>query len=214
MINLRLFFVAGCLAMLFACSTVYYNFWETLGQEKRDILKSNLIAAKEEQGDVQEEFKSTLEKIRATYNFTGPKELENYYDEISADLADSKEEAGELKTRIRRVEQIGDDLFAEWKSEAEQIGDKALRRDSLAKREQSLKKFNTMLVSLTTAEKSLDPVLSRLNDHVLYIKHQLNAKALGAFQVETNSIKSGVAKLIGDLEKSTKATNDFISHIQ
>ncbi len=208
------FFVIVSLTMLTSCSTVYYNFWETFGQEKRDILKSNLVSVKNEQVEAQEDFKSTLDKIRATYNFTGAQELENYYDDIADDLADSREQATGLKTRIRRIEQIGDDLFAEWKSEAEQIGNKDLRRDSLAKREQSLKKFNTMLVSLNHSEKSLDPVLVRLNDHVLYVKHQLNAKVMGAFQIETNSIKAGIAKLIVDLEKSTQATADFISQIQ
>jgi hypothetical protein len=48
---------------LCGCSTIYYNFWEYFGVEKHDLLKDEVVEAKESQEDAQQHFKSTLDRL-------------------------------------------------------------------------------------------------------------------------------------------------------
>ena len=48
------------------------------------------------------------------------------------------------------------------------------------------------------------PVLAALKDNMLYLKHNLNAKAIGALKGEYQTIKSNVEQLIQQMNKSIK----------
>jgi len=56
------------------------------------------------------------------------------------------------------------------------------------------------------------PVLAKLNDYVLYLKHNLNAKAIGSLSGEVISIEKDVAKLIKDMNASIDEAQNFINN--
>lgn len=64
------------------------------------------------------------------------------------------------------------------------------------------------------AEKTVHPVLETLRDQVLYLKHNLNARAISALKGELNTINSDVNKLIVDMQKSIDEANLFIDRIK
>ena len=209
--SLRSIYLITLLSNVFflSCSTVYYNFWETFGQEKRDLLKSNITKMTEDQSEVQEEFKDTLEKVRTKYKFDGGS-LESTYDALSDDYDDANSKAKDLSNRIDDVEEIADDLFEEWRVEAAQISNASYRRDSLLKRKKAMKRFGNMRIAMQAVEKSLRPVLTKLKDQVLYLKHNLNARSLGGFKSEFNKISTEISKLNADVKRSSRAADDFI----
>jgi hypothetical protein len=53
-------------------------------------------------------------------------------------------------------------------------------------------------------------VLTRLNDYVLYLKHNLNAQAVGALGAEMTAIQSDVDVLVRDIERSIKEADAFL----
>jgi hypothetical protein len=61
------------------------------------------------------------------------------------------------------------------------------------------------------AERKMDPVLSAFNDQVLFLKHNLNAKAIASLQTELGSVEAEVNSLIRDMEASIKEADAFIS---
>jgi len=61
------------------------------------------------------------------------------------------------------------------------------------------------------AEKKMEPVLSAFRDQVLFLKHNLNAKAIASLQTELVSVEAEVNSLIRDMETSIKEANAFIS---
>lgn len=195
-----------------ACTTVYYNFWETLGQEKRDLLKRHIAGVKNDQNGLEEKFKDTLSKIRDEYEFSGGK-LEKTYDKLSADYNSAEQKSNDLSERINRTERIAKDLFQEWNEEAQEISNPQYRRDSLQKRKETMEKFDQMLASMRRVEKSIEPILTKFKDQVLYIKHNLNAQALGAFKKEFLGIETEINKLIKEMEMSTKQADQFISEM-
>src|SRR5690606_5066083 len=77
------------LVLTLSCTTVYYDFWEALGKEKRDLLKSQILAANNQQADVQEELQDTLTRIKTEYGFEGG-EIETTYRRLAADFDRAK----------------------------------------------------------------------------------------------------------------------------
>jgi len=56
----------------------------------------------------------------------------------------------------------------------------------------------------------IDPVLTAFRDQVLFLKHNLNARALAALQNELDAIQTDVASLIREMEASIAEANAFI----
>ena len=195
-----------------SCSTVYYNFWESLGKEKHDLLVANIEEVQDDQKDVEKAFSSALDRIRKEYSLKEP-DLEEFYDDLSADYQRAQKKAEQLTARIDKVETIAQDLFAEWEDEADDIKTDRYRQDSLQKLKATKSKFKPMLASMRGVEKSMTPVLSKFNDQVLYLKHNLNAKALGAFKKEFVTVEAEIKALVADIEKSTARADEFMSQM-
>lgn len=56
----------------------------------------------------------------------------------------------------------------------------------------------------------MNPVLTKLRDQVLFLKHNLNAQAIGSISLEVREIEQQVDDLIDDLRVSIRRTDEFI----
>jgi hypothetical protein len=75
-------------------------------------------------------------------------------------------------------------------------------------------KFDQLSTSMRRAEASLQPVLKQFQDQTLYLKHNLNAQALGTLKSEAGDIEREVAKLIEDMNVSIKQADSFIQGLK
>ena len=198
---------------LSGCSQLYYEFWEGFGKEKRDLLQDNVEAVVEDQKEVGEEFQDALTLIRALYGIEGG-QLEERYNELRDQYESAEESAAELTDRIEQVEDIGEDLFAEWKKEAQDITSANLKRDSLRKLEDTKTKFVSLKSDLRRSEATMAPVLAKLRDQVLYLKHNLNARALGSLKNEAAAIEREIDSLIKEMQSSIAASKSFVKSLQ
>ena len=64
------------------------------------------------------------------------------------------------------------------------------------------------------AEGKMKPVLSAFKDQVLYLKHNLNAKAIAALEGELSSIRSDVDVLVKEMDKSIAEADAFIKTLE
>ena len=199
--------------ILVGCETAYYNAWEKMGVHKRDLLVDRIEDTQEAQEDTQEQFKDALEQYRAVVNFDGG-DLEKLYNKLNAEYEDSKQAAEAIAVNISRVEDVADDLFGEWEDELALIKNKSLRQDSARKLHDTRFKYQQMIKSMRKAEKTVHPVLETLRDQVLYLKHNLNARAISALKGELNTINSDVNQLIINMQKSIDEANLFIDRIK
>ena len=197
---------------LMGCSTIYYSIWETLGQEKRDLLRSNIEDVREEQEEVSEQFESALEQIKFIYGFEGGG-LEEQYDALKREYDRSVEKADDLRDRIDKVEEISTDLFAEWASELESISDADLRRRSREQLDATKNRYARLESAMERSEEGLAPVLQKFNDQVLFLKHNLNAQAIGSLEVEVRDIEKDVGSLVSDLQASIRQADEFIREL-
>jgi uncharacterized protein YukE len=195
------------------CQSAYYAAWEKVGVEKRDILVDRIEDAKESQEDAQRQFSSALEEFTQLINFNGG-ELQDVYDQLKDQLEASEDSAASVTGRIDKVESVAEALFDEWQEELEKYTNKTLKRDSQLNLKDTQRRYNTLLNAMRKAESKMAPVLSALRDNVLYLKHNLNASAIGALQGEFSGIKKEINQLVSEMNKAIAESNSFISSIK
>ena len=195
--------------LISGCSSVYYSAMEKIGKEKRDILIDNVEDVQESQTKAQEEFKDALTKIKELYAFDGGN-LETFYNELKDSYEDCDYRANQINKRINDVKQVAKDLFKEWEKEITQINDVKLKNSSKRSLKNAKIKYQKLEKIMVKSTKGMYPVLTKLNDYVLYLKHNLNAKAVGSLSGEAVSIEKEVARLIKDMNRSIKEAEAFI----
>lgn len=198
---------------LFGCQSAYYAAWEKLGVEKRDILVDRVEDAKESQEDAQEQFASALDEFSQLINFDGG-EMQDVYDDLNSQFEASQDSATNVKNRIDKVESVAEALFDEWQEELEKYSNDKLKRDSQRQLKDTQRRYKTLISAMRKAESKMDPVLSALQDNVLYLKHNLNASAVGALQGEFNVIKKDIGVLIKEMNTAISQSNEFIKKIK
>ncbi len=206
---IRIGWAVALMAALAGCSTVYYNTMEKFGQEKRDILVKRVGKARDAQQETQVVFKDALEQFGSVVKFDGG-DLQKQYDKLSAELERCEARAEAVHARIADVDRVARDLFREWAAEAKQYQNPQYRRDSESKLRDTQRNCDRMLDAMRNAESKIDPVLSVFRDQVLYLKHNLNAKALASLQDESAKIEMDVNALIKDLSAAIAEADRFI----
>jgi len=201
---LILLFISGC-------SSTYYATMEKFGKEKRHILIDNVENVQESQEKAREEFKDALTRIKELYNFDGG-QLETFYDKLKESYDDCDSRAKQIEKRINSVEEVAEDLFSEWEDEITQISDPKLKNSSRKSLGDAKIKYNKLEKVMNNSTNGMYPVLVKLKDYVLYLKHNLNAKAIGSLSGEVISIEKDVAKLINDMNSSIKEAQNFINN--
>lgn len=179
------------------------------GQEKRDILVSDIRKARDAQQDTREVFRDALEQFSSVVHFDGG-DLQKEYDRLSKELSRCEGRAEAVQARIDAVEQVSKDLFKEWERETRQFQNDAYRRDSERKLRETRESCEKLLESMRAAQRRIDPVLSVFRDQVLYLKHNLNARALAALQNESDQVSADVSRLVDDLSAAIDEANRFI----
>jgi hypothetical protein len=71
-----------------------------------------------------------------------------------------------------------------------------------------------MMTAMRKSEAKMDPVLRAMNDNVLYLKHNLNAKAVASLQVEFSRIEQDIEVLIVEMRKSIASSDAFIASMK
>ena len=210
---MRHLLVLTTLLALSACETVYYDTMEQFGVHKREILVDRIEEAQEAQEEGQQQFKDALEQFQAVVNFDGG-DLEVIYNRLDAEYEDSVDAADTIRGRIDAVEDVAEDLFDEWTAELDQYSSAALRRDSERQLNQTRRRYERLRDSMRNAERTIDPVLASLKDNVLYLKHNLNARAIASLKGELGTVNADVNALINAMQKAIDESNAFIEQMK
>ena len=140
-------------------------------------------------------------------------DLQKEYNRLSKELDRCEGRAEDVRSRIDAVEKVAKDLFKEWKKELGQYQNDAYRRDSEKKLKATQADCERMLDAMRAAQSRIDPVLSVFRDQVLYLKHNLNARAIASLRGESAQVETDVARLVADLDAAIAEADRFISAI-
>ncbi len=211
--TLKPLFLLAFVFLFAGCSGVYYGAMEKIGVHKRDILVDRVIEARDSQQETKEQFASALEHFSSVINFKGG-ELEEKYRELKKELEKSEDQAEEVRSRVAAVEDVADALFDEWEAELVQYNNAGLRKSSEQQLKQTRSHYYKLISAMKKAEAKIDPVLNPLRDQVLFLKHNLNARAIASLQTELVKIETDVSRLIRDMELSMQEADSFIQTLK
>ncbi|MEA1923058.1 MAG: DUF2959 domain-containing protein [Pseudomonadota bacterium] len=211
--RVRLLVFAAMIIGLGACSNMYYGTMEKMGIHKRDIMMDRVKAARDTQNNAKQQFLTAMEQFRSVVNFEGG-DLEKEYNKLNATLQKSETEAEEVRDRISAVEDVSDALFKEWRVELKQYSSATLRKSSQQKYEITKAKYKKLIESMHKAESKLEPVLVPLRDQVLFMKHNLNAKAIAGLSNELTGVQANVDRLVRDMDVAIAQADKFIAELQ
>ena len=211
--SLAVVVIAAAATVGLGCDSIYYKAMRKIGKEKRDILVSRVKDARASQAEAQTEFKSALERFQQIVQVDGGT-LEEKYKKLNDELERSEDRAKKVKDRIDAVRDVSKALFKEWNDELEKYSDRALRQESERELRETRRRTDALIASMAKAHARVEPILRPLRDRVLFLKHNLNARALGALTRELGTVRTGVDELVADMRRSVAEADAFIADME
>jgi len=201
--------ILGMLVALAGCKSAYYSTMEKFGYHKRDILVDRVQDAQTAQEQAKKQFLSALEQFTAVVGYEGG-ELETTYKRLKSEFERSEEKADAVHKRIDDVQSVAKALFKEWNAELDDYTNANLRNISQQKLEQTQERYTRLIEAMQRAETQIDPVLAAFRDQVLFLKHNLNAQAVGSLEDELVSVRTDVSALVSAMEVSINEAGNFV----
>jgi len=195
------------------CQSVYYGTMEKFGVHKREILVDRVEDGKESQQKAKEEFAGALEAFLSLAEVE-PGQLEEKYEEARRAYERSEARAQAVWDRIASIREVADALFKEWEEELGEYASERLRRTSERQLEGSRRRYEKMIEAMEQAAAKMMPVLAALNDQRLFLKHNLNARAVAGLQKVFRNSEADIGELIADMEVAIAAAEAYIEEMR
>ncbi len=199
--------------ILWGCTSAYYAAMEQVGRHKRDILESRVRAGQKDQREAEEQFLTTFERFKKVSGSDGGN-LETVYNGLQKEYDRSESKADDVRDRIESIEEVAAELFKKWQGEIELISNADLRRGSQQSLADTKQGYAELIRAMKRAESRMGPVLVAFRDQVLFLKHNLNARAIASLQKNVIKIEADVDNLIRDMQRSIREAESFLQKIE
>jgi len=207
--------VAACALLsllMVGCTRTYYKAMATLGKEKRDILVSRVKDSKKDQQQAKEQIKTTMESFQALTGFQGG-QLEKNYKKLNGEYEKAADSANKLHERIESIDKVSNDLFKEWQKEIDGMDNRKLKQQSADMLRKSRLQEAGYLKSMRLTEARMTPVITAFRDQVTFLKHNLNARAIGSLKGTSAKISTDVDVLLTSLDGSMAQADALIQSL-
>ncbi len=209
--------LVGLGVVVVGCASQQMAIAEAFGYAKREQLVDKVRAARDSQTEAKRQFESALKEFLSVTDVAGAapevKELESRYDKLKSEYERSESRAKAVSGRIEAVNTVGDALFAEWREELKQYSSDAMRRASEKQMDETRVQYDKLIAAMKAAEGKMPPVLAAFKDRVLFLKHNLNARAIASLQGTSAQIQSDVGGLVREMEASVAEADKFIQQV-
>ena len=182
---------------------------DRLWKEPRDLLVDRVEDARDTQQETIEEFQTAMEKFKAVTGFEGG-ELEAQYEKLNAAYERSADQAAEIGDKVDKVTLAANALLDEWRVELKDYHDERMRRMAEIKFDQTRAHAERLIASMRAVETRTKPVLALFRDQVLFLKHNLNARAISSLDRERVRIEGDVNILIAEMQAAIDEADRFI----
>jgi hypothetical protein len=188
----------------------YYTARESIGEHKRDIVVYQVEQACASLQETRNEFEDALGKFRTLVN-VNESTLEHKYNLLNRQYQFCLAKSDAVSARILAIEEVSHALFAEWENELNEYSDRNLRNNSKMQLKAAKVNYTRLIKTMRSAEGRIQPVLLAFKDQVLYLKHNLNARAISALQHEFIEIGIDISQLILAMELTILEASQFVS---
>lgn len=190
--------------------TAYYSARESIGEHKREQIIFHVEQTCISLEETRDEFQDALERFKnlVTINESS---LEHRYNLLNRQYQFCCSKAEQVSQRIRAIEQVSEALFNEWENELNEYTNRTLRNNSKRQLKAARQNYARLIKTMRRAENTINPVLTAFKDQVLYLKHNLNARAIAALQHEFIEISIDISQLILAMEHTILEASQFVS---
>jgi hypothetical protein len=194
------------------CESTKIAMKEMVGIAKRDQLVARVKDTKESQEAAKVQFESALAEFIAVTGVK-PGDLEAQYAKMKKAADASETRAKAVSERISATDTVATKLFKEWEGELAQYQNAEMRSASEKQLTDTKTQYATLLGKMKAAEGKMTPVLGAFKDQVLFLKHNLNARAVASLSDTVRGIEGDVATLIAEMNASIAEANTFIEQM-
>jgi len=189
---------------------VYYSTRESIGDHKREIVVYQVEQACISLQETKEEFEETLERFKSLVcvNDSG---LDHRYNLLNRQYQFCRSKSDAVSNKIRAIQEVSEALFIEWESELDQYSNRALRNSSKQQLKAARQNYARLIKAMQRAESKIHPVLAAFKDQVLYLKHNLNSRAIAALQHEFIEMSVDISQLILAMDQTIQEASRFFS---
>ena len=210
---LQILLVSCVLSGCSVAQKAQYSALEKFGVHKRDILVDRIEKTTETQEETKQQFQSAYEELASLID-VDDQGLEKRYQRMASAVDKSEAKANQLTARINSVDKVANDLFAEWEEELNQYQSVNLRTASQNNLNATKARYQKIYQKMQESSAKVEPVLQVLQDNTLYLKHNLNARAVSGLSNEVLVIEDKVRALIAQMELSINESKSFIGSMQ
>lgn len=190
--------------------TFYYSARESIGEHKREIVVYQVEKACASLQETRDEFEDALERFKHLV-YINESGLENKYNLLNRQYQFCRSKSEAVSYRIRAIQEVSEALFVEWESELNEYSNRALRNSSKQQLKAARQNYSRLIKAMQRAESKIQPVLAAFKDQVLYLKHNLNARAIAALQHEFIEISIEISQLIQAMEQTIAEASLFVT---
>jgi hypothetical protein len=194
------------------CTSAYYATMQKLGKEKRDILVQRVKDSKKDQEDTKEKLQTTMESFQALTGFQGGS-LEKSYKKLNSDYESAAGQVAKLHDRIQSIDKVSGDLFTEWQGEINQMRNAKLKARSAGMLKDSQTRQAVFMKAMRNTETRITPVMASFHDQVLFLKHNLNARAIGSLKGTSAQMDTDVTALMKSIDGSMAEADNLINSL-
>ncbi len=191
---------------------MYFKAKESLGHSKREIIVYQVEQSRDSFEIAKTQFQNALDQFSDVTHFHGG-DLESVYRKLKVEYELSRDKANAVSERIGAIEKVADSLFEEWHDELSEYNNRTLRVQSRKQLKMTQRQYGRLIKMMHHAEAKIQPVLAAFNDQVLFIKHNINAKAISSLHKEFVLVGIDTVTLISSMEKSISEANAFMTSL-
>lgn len=192
-----------------SCNLLYYAAMDKLGREKRDILVQRILTVKKDQQQTEEQLKSTLDAFKEVTGFEGGN-LEKTYNRLHDSLEHCQDRAKDLHNHVNAVDDVAKRMFSEWKGEIKGMRNITLKRQSQGLLTTAQRQHSSYMRQMRGTEGKIKPVLQAFNDQVVFLKHNLNARAISSLKKTSSDLDLQANDLIREINESSAEADQYI----
>ena len=190
--------------------TAYYSARESIGEHKREIVVYQVEQACVSLQETRDEFEDALDRFKNLICIY-ESGLEHRYNLLNRQYQFCRTKSDAVSNRIKAIEEVSEALFLEWENELNEYSNRALRNSSKQQLKAARQNYARLIKAMQKAESKIQPVLAAFKDQVLYLKHNLNARAIAALQHEFIEISIDISQLIQAMEQTIAEASLFVS---
>lgn len=189
---------------------VFYHARESIGEPKRAIVVTQVEHACTSLQDTRDAFADALVRFK---HLVAVEEtaLEHKYQLLNRQYQFCRAKSEAVSQRIEAIEEVTEALFNEWEKELGEYSSRTMRNHSKQQLKLARQHYARLIKSMHKAESKIQPVLAAFKDQVLYLKHNLNARAIAALQQEFIEIGLDISQLLLAMEQIIAEANQFVS---